>query len=239
MFLGRASGATVLSGSIAGLEGGSQLALRRATSMRKTFTTGVAAVKKKSLCIQVKLQVVSTPAPWGRGRGAAAAPPPPHGRHLLPPPQDALIDMLRRSRVHFVHCLLPRAEVLGGGGGESLDSGLMTLDVGLLRAQLRGSRLLDALRIYRQGEDVPPPPRRHRPCCCPHLRPHLRPLSSGYPDHMVFSEFRRRFDVLAPQLTKKHGRHYTVTDERRVSGPSPWRCSFKQTSARRSSRLLW
>lgn len=56
--MGRSSSATVLSGSIAGLEGGSQLALRRATGMRKTFTTGVAAVKKKSLCIQIKLQVV-------------------------------------------------------------------------------------------------------------------------------------------------------------------------------------
>ncbi|XP_061637670.1 unconventional myosin-XVIIIa isoform X5 [Phyllopteryx taeniolatus] len=164
LFVGRASGATVLSGSIAGLEGSSQLALRRATSMRKTFTTGVAAVKKKSLCIQVKLQV------------------------------DALIDMVRRSKVHFVHCLVPKAEAVGGGSeprvthGESADSGLMTLDVGLLRAQLRGSKLLDALRIYRQG----------------------------YPDHMVFSEFRRRFDVLAPHLTKKHGRHYFVTDEKRA-----------------------
>lgn len=58
LFMGRSSSVTVLSGSIAGLEGGSQLALRRATSMRKTFTTGVAAVKKKSLCIQIKLQVV-------------------------------------------------------------------------------------------------------------------------------------------------------------------------------------
>ncbi|KAM9853400.1 unconventional myosin-XVIIIa [Aulostomus maculatus] len=158
LFMGRASGATVLSGSIAGLEGSSQLALRRATSMRKTFTTGVAAVKKKSLCIQVKLQV------------------------------DALIDMVRRSKVHFVHCLLPKAEAVGGGGEPRADSGLMTLDVGLLRAQLRGSKLLDALRIYRQG----------------------------YPDHMVFSEFRRRFDVLAPHLTKKHGRHYIVTDEKRA-----------------------
>uniref|UniRef100_A0A8D3CLF2 Myosin XVIIIAb n=1 Tax=Scophthalmus maximus TaxID=52904 RepID=A0A8D3CLF2_SCOMX len=96
--------------------------------------------------------------------------------------------------VHFVHCLLPKAEAVGGGGeprvthGESPESGLMTLDVGLLRAQLRGSKLLDALRIYRQG----------------------------YPDHMVFSEFRRRFDVLAPHLTKKHGRHYIVTDEKRA-----------------------
>lgn len=34
---------------------------------------------------------------------------------------------------------------------------------------------------------------------------------------MVFSEFRRRFDVLTPHLTKKHGRHYIVTDEKRVS----------------------
>jgi hypothetical protein len=59
LFMGRAGGATVLSGSIAGLEGGSQLALRRATSMRKNFTTGMAAVKKRSQCIQIKLQVVS------------------------------------------------------------------------------------------------------------------------------------------------------------------------------------
>uniref|UniRef100_A0A3B3Z723 Myosin motor domain-containing protein n=1 Tax=Periophthalmus magnuspinnatus TaxID=409849 RepID=A0A3B3Z723_9GOBI len=178
LFMSRASGATVLSGSIAGLEGSSQLALRRATSMRKTFTTGVAAVKKKSLCIQIKLQV------------------------------DALIDMVRRSKVHFVHCLLPKSEAVTGASdprvshGESPDAGLMTLDVGLLRAQLRGSKLLDALRIYRQG----------------------------YPDHMVFSEFRRRFDVLAPHLTKKHGRHYIVTDEKRVSvqtrGDAMFFCCF-------------
>ncbi|KAM9801206.1 unconventional myosin-XVIIIa [Neosynchiropus ocellatus] len=164
LFMSRASGATVLSGSIAGLEGSSQLALRRATSMRKTFTTGVAAVKKKSLCIQVKLQV------------------------------DALIDMVHRSKVHFIHCLLPKAEPVGGGGeprvshGETTESGLMTLDVGLLRAQLRGSKLLDALRIYRQG----------------------------YPEHMVFSEFRRRFDVLGPHLAKKQGHHYIVVDEKRA-----------------------
>lgn len=66
LFAGRGGSALVLSGSVAGLEGGSQLALRRATSMRKTFTTGVAAVKKKSLCIQIKLQVVSEGVPrWG------------------------------------------------------------------------------------------------------------------------------------------------------------------------------
>ncbi|XP_059207858.1 unconventional myosin-XVIIIa-like [Centropristis striata] len=170
LVMSRAAGATVLSGSIAGLEGVSQLSLRRATSMRKTFTTGVAAIKKKSLCIQIKLQV------------------------------DALLDMVRRSRIHFVHCILPKADALKAlsgslfkageceAQGETGDPGLMQLDVALLRAQLRGSKLLDALRIYRQG----------------------------YPDHMVFSEFRRRFDVLAPHLTKKHGRNYIVKDEKRA-----------------------
>nr|XP_036864287.1 unconventional myosin-XVIIIa isoform X7 [Manis javanica] len=176
LFLGRAGSATVLSGSIAGLEGGSQLALRRATSVRKTFTTGMAAVKKKSLCIQIKLQV------------------------------DALIDTIKKSKLHFVHCFLPVAEGWAGEprsassrrvsssseldlpSGDHCEAGLLRLDVPLLRAQLRGSRLLDAMRMYRQG----------------------------YPDHMVFSEFRRRFDVLAPHLTKKHGRNYIVVDERRA-----------------------
>ncbi|NXN96864.1 MY18A protein, partial [Rhinopomastus cyanomelas] len=175
LFAGRGGSALVLSGSVAGLEGGSQLALRRATSMRKTFTTGVAAVKKKSLCIQIKLQV------------------------------DALIDSIKKSKLHFVHCFLPKAAGASGDPralpcrrvsgselelpvAEHCEAGLMQLDVPLLRAQLRGSRLLDALRMYRQG----------------------------YPDHMVFAEFRRRFDVLAPHLTKKHGRNYIVVDEKRA-----------------------
>ncbi|XP_074778730.1 unconventional myosin-XVIIIa isoform X5 [Athene noctua] len=174
LFAGRGGSALVLSGSVAGLEGGSQLALRRATSMRKTFTTGVAAVKKKSLCIQIKLQV------------------------------DALIDSIKKSKLHFVHCFLPKAAGSGGDPralpcrrvsgselelpAEHCEAGLMQVDVPLLRAQLRGSRLLDALRMYRQG----------------------------YPDHMVFAEFRRRFDVLAPHLTKKHGRNYIVVDEKRA-----------------------
>ncbi|NWS21962.1 MY18A protein, partial [Pachyramphus minor] len=200
LFAGRGGSALVLSGSVAGLEGGSQLALRRATSMRKTFTTGVAAVKKKSLCIQIKLQVVSERMPRGD----------PHiWLHITTHPtllclQDALIDSIKKSKLHFVHCFLPKAA--GGSGdpqalrsrrvsgselelpAEHCEAGLMQLDVPLLRAQLRGSRLLDALRMYRQG----------------------------YPDHMVFAEFRRRFDVLAPHLTKKHGRNYIVVDEKRA-----------------------
>ncbi|KAI1231813.1 hypothetical protein IHE44_0007450 [Lamprotornis superbus] len=291
LFAGRGGSALVLSGSVAGLEGGSQLALRRATSMRKTFTTGVAAVKKKSLCIQIKLQV------------------------------DALIDSIKKSKLHFVHCFLPKA---GGDGdpqavpcrrvsgselelpAEHCEAGLMQLDVPLLRAQLRGSRLLDALRMYRQvplvpgsnpigiqplsrwneslwvvlrkafidtsagqppgqgfiawrpdsschdwksmppahlldrwpwpagragvndpintsssqpelledasKENLPGRPRAFQLC----LTPWGACVTWGYPDHMVFAEFRRRFDVLAPHLTKKHGRNYIVVDEKRA-----------------------
>lgn len=106
LFLGRAGSATVLSGSIAGLEGGSQLALRRATSMRKTFTTGMAAVKKKSLCIQIKLQVVSVqqgPRSLSAGRlarhthGIRAHPDPPA---LIPAGGIAFLVQLLRLASH-------------------------------------------------------------------------------------------------------------------------------------------
>lgn len=78
--------------------------------------------------------------------------------------QDALLDMVRRSRIHFVHCILPKAEALKALSGslfkggeceaqrEIGDPSLMQIDVALLRSQIRGSKLLDALRIYRQGE---------------------------------------------------------------------------------------
>lgn len=81
--------------------------------------------------------------------------------------QDALLDMVRRSRIHFVHCILPKVDALKALSGslfkagesetqrETGDPGLMQLDVALLRAQIRGSKLLDALRIYRQGEVAP------------------------------------------------------------------------------------
>lgn len=72
--------------------------------------------------------------------------------------------MLRRSKIQFVHCILPKADALKAlsgslfkgveceAQGESGDPSLMQLDVASLRAQIRGSKLLDALRIYRQGE---------------------------------------------------------------------------------------
>ena len=67
---------TSLSGSVAGLEGSHSL--RRMSSMRRTFTSGQAGIKRNSVALQVKFQV------------------------------DGLCEQLRRTKIHFVHCFLPQ-----------------------------------------------------------------------------------------------------------------------------------
>jgi len=113
----------VLSGSIAGLEGGSQLALRRATSMRKTFTTGMAAVKKKSLCIQIKLQVVSvqqgpsslTSGSWGTQHAHGI------GAHSDPPALITAHGVARTGQPGLRRAEMPGlTNVLAGGGPVAL-----------------------------------------------------------------------------------------------------------------------
>lgn len=47
----------MVSGSIVGMEGSTSL--RRVGSMRRTFMSGTAGLKKRSMCLQVKFQVVS------------------------------------------------------------------------------------------------------------------------------------------------------------------------------------
>lgn len=43
-------------GSVAGIQGSA--ALKRASSLRRAWTSGTAAIKRKSLCLQIKFQVV-------------------------------------------------------------------------------------------------------------------------------------------------------------------------------------
>ncbi|NWR78701.1 MY18B protein, partial [Centropus unirufus] len=142
--------------AVAGLEGRSQAVLHRNGCVRKTFASSFAAVKKRSVCAQLKLQV------------------------------DSLINLLRRSQLHFVHCLLP------GMGPEETDPRPPTspdvdlrLDMPTLRAQLEGSQLLDALRLHRLG----------------------------YVDRLLLTQFRRRFQVLVPEVMKKYTSAYEVPDE--------------------------
>ncbi|KFM09891.1 Unconventional myosin-XVIIIb, partial [Aptenodytes forsteri] len=145
--------------AVAGLEGCSQAVLHRNGCVRKTFASSFAAVKKRSVCAQLKLQA------------------------------DALTNLLRRSQLHFVHCLLP------GMGAEGVEGPVpwppappdaaLRLDVPALRAQLEGTQLLDALRLHR----------------------------IGYADRLLLTQFRRRFQVLAPDVMKKYNSAYEVPDE--------------------------
>uniref|UniRef100_A0A493STH3 Myosin XVIIIB n=1 Tax=Anas platyrhynchos platyrhynchos TaxID=8840 RepID=A0A493STH3_ANAPP len=127
--------------------GCSQAALQRSACIRKTFASSLAAVRKRSVCAQLKLQA------------------------------DALTSLLRRSQLHFIHCLVPGAAADGGDP--------LALDMPSLRAQLGGTQLLDALRLRR----------------------------TGYADRMLLTQFRRRFQVLAPAVMKKHTSAYEVPDE--------------------------
>ncbi|XP_054029256.1 unconventional myosin-XVIIIb [Dryobates pubescens] len=142
--------------AVAGLEGRSQAALRRNACVRKTFASSFAAVRKRSVCAQLKLQA------------------------------DALTNLLRRSQLHFVHCLLPGPGMEGlGPPPPTPPDAAPQLDVPTLRAQLEGTQLLDALRLHR----------------------------IGYADRLLLTQFRRRFQVLAPDVMRKHTSAYEVPNE--------------------------
>ncbi|XP_009081170.1 PREDICTED: unconventional myosin-XVIIIb, partial [Acanthisitta chloris] len=142
--------------AVAGLEGHSQAALHRNNCLRKTFASSFAAVRKRSVCAQVKLQA------------------------------DALTNLLRRSQLHFVHCLLPGMGSEGPGPHPPAPPDTAPqLDVVALRTQLEGTHLLDALRLHRVG----------------------------YADRLLLTQFRRRFQVLAPEVMKKYTSAYEVPNE--------------------------
>ncbi|XP_072043844.1 LOW QUALITY PROTEIN: unconventional myosin-XVIIIa-like, partial [Amphiura filiformis] len=129
-------------GSVAGIEGSKSL--RRASSIRRAWSSGTAAIKRKSVCLQIKFQV------------------------------DGVIDSLRRTKLHFVFCLLPHADAglcelkVRPPSSPSAAEGLM--DVPLIKTQIRGYEVLESTRQFR----------------------------FGYPESMLFTEFRRRFEILVP-----------------------------------------
>ncbi|XP_043225298.1 unconventional myosin-XVIIIa-like isoform X2 [Amphibalanus amphitrite] len=155
---GAGLGPAVSGGSVVGIDG--SLSLRRASSIRRTFTSGAAGIKRNSRALLVKFQL------------------------------DGVVEQLRRTRARFVHCLLPQhtaglcelrpatANTTAPSAGQKTASPEeIIINVPLLRSQLRGAQLLDALRLHKQG----------------------------YPEHMPFAEFRRRFALLAPDVTVDEG----------------------------------
>uniref|UniRef100_A0A4X2KGM3 Myosin XVIIIB n=1 Tax=Vombatus ursinus TaxID=29139 RepID=A0A4X2KGM3_VOMUR len=133
--------------AVAGMEGCSQQALNRVNCVRKTFASSLAAVKRKAVCTQIILQM------------------------------DALTNVIKRSQLHFIHCLVPRSGSEDRGGNASLAPAHREhpMDISILRVQLAGAQVLDALRLHR----------------------------IGYTDHMGFTRFRRQFQGLAPEFMKK------------------------------------
>ncbi|XP_057317882.1 unconventional myosin-XVIIIa isoform X3 [Microplitis mediator] len=152
----RSTGITGALMTSSGLEGSQSL--RRASSIRRTFTT----VKRKSACIQIKFTV------------------------------DGIIETLRRTRVKFVHCLLPQHN--SGCTDKSFvtmklpknDNGV--INVPLLRSQIRGGQIIDAMRLHKVG----------------------------FPKHLPLGEFRRRFGLLSSDYTANVRSSSPVEDERRV-----------------------
>ncbi|XP_025836793.1 unconventional myosin-XVIIIa isoform X2 [Agrilus planipennis] len=123
----RGLGPSSFSGSMTGIEGSQSL--RRASSIRRTFTAGAAAIKRKSICLQTKFSV------------------------------DGLVETLRRTKLRFVYCLLPQHNagvcdsnptLLGVSSSDS-DPEDAVINVPLLRSQLRGGQLLESVRMCKQG----------------------------------------------------------------------------------------
>ncbi|XP_033748343.1 unconventional myosin-XVIIIa-like isoform X3 [Pecten maximus] len=149
--------AGMVSGSIVGMEG--TTSLRRVGSMRRTFMSGTAGIKKRSLCLQVKFQV------------------------------DSIVETIRKTKCHFVHNILPQHNAglwelkpLPSPTDKPGTPDEILMNVPLVRSQIRGSEVLDSVRIYRQG----------------------------FPDSMRMSEFRHRFEGLlnptsrpAPDMEEK------------------------------------
>ncbi|XP_071946563.1 unconventional myosin-XVIIIa-like isoform X2 [Antedon mediterranea] len=145
-------------GSVAGIEGASSL--RRASSIRRAWTSGTAAIKRKSVCLQCKFQT------------------------------DGLLDSIRRTKQHFVQCILPKpdAGLVETRSNKSSSAAItdLPLDIPLLVAQLKGLEVLEATRLYRQG----------------------------FPECMMFPEFRRKFDILDTSNEKTE----PILDEKKAVG---------------------
>lgn len=102
---------------------------------------------------------------------------------------ERILEILDRTTVHFVYCFL--SEPLDGclnpvkQSSKREKSSAPVFDVPFLRQQLKSAHLLESMRIRRQG----------------------------YPDHMNFSEFLRRFSILLP---KENEEKQTILDEKQT-----------------------
>jgi len=70
--------------------------------------------------------------------------------------QDTIIETLRKTKCHFIHCLLPQANAglceLRNAADTTADRpDDILMNVPLVRSQFRGNEILESVRIHRQG----------------------------------------------------------------------------------------
>ncbi|XP_054281461.1 unconventional myosin-XVIIIa-like isoform X2 [Macrosteles quadrilineatus] len=94
---------------------------------------------------------------------------------------DGLIDTLKRTRIKFVQCLLPHRTA----GLTDTSPPDTLINIPLVRMQIRGFRVLDAVRLYRQG----------------------------FPKSMSHREFTRRFHLLCPTVTLHDNQEKAAVEE--------------------------
>ncbi|XP_041706513.1 unconventional myosin-XVIIIb isoform X2 [Coregonus clupeaformis] len=85
MLFGPRASVPPLCRGLGGVEGGSQRSLQRSGTVRKTFSGGMAAIRRHSHCISVKLQA------------------------------DALLNLIRRARPVFMQCVCAKTDSGSGG----------------------------------------------------------------------------------------------------------------------------
>ncbi|XP_066916654.1 unconventional myosin-XVIIIa-like [Clytia hemisphaerica] len=102
---------------------------------------------------------------------------------------ERLLEQLDRTTVHFVHCFLPdtRAGLIDPNEvSDSQEAGNnFSFDIPYVRKQFKSSYLLENMRLHRLG----------------------------YPEHIGYPDFRRRFDIL---LAKEDRLAEPVLDEKKV-----------------------
>lgn len=92
---------------------------------------------------------------------------------------DTIIETLRKTHCHFVHCILPQAnaglcELRSPTEGSNDKQDDILMNVPLVRGQFRGNEILESVRLHRQG----------------------------FPDHITYGEFIQRFEGLIPPHTR-------------------------------------
>ncbi|CAB4059742.1 MYO18 [Lepeophtheirus salmonis] len=124
----RGPGSTSVSGSVAGLEG--SISLRRASSIRRAFTTGGhAGIKRHSIALQTKISFR-----W-----------------------PGLCDIVGRSASKGSNS--STSSSIGSGDSLSLEANNsnVLMNIPLVRSQVRGGQILDSVRLFKNGypESIP------------------------------------------------------------------------------------